>query len=147
MGKTKDSEGLSARFPRTAVGAVVFKDKKILLVQRRNAPQKGLWAVPGGSIKPGETLGEATEREIYEETGLSVRAGDPLHVFDLIERDRRGKLMFHYVIIDLAADLLGGRLAPADDARSAGWFTAPEAMNLPLSKSTLHLLQKIGFLA
>ena len=59
--------------PQVAVGAVVVKEGKILLVKRKKPPSKGQWAIPGGSVKLGETLKEATEREIREETGLRIK--------------------------------------------------------------------------
>ena len=90
--------------PRVAVGAVVFKDERVLLVRRGQPPSEDLWAIPGGSVEIGETLQEAAEREILEETGIKIRAGEPVFTFDVIERDRTGKIRFHYVIVDLVAD-------------------------------------------
>jgi ADP-ribose pyrophosphatase len=96
-------------------------------------------------VEPGETLGAAAEREVAEETGLKVKAGAPIHVFDLIERDEGGSLRFHYVIVDLTAEYLSGEIAPADDARAAGWFAPEAAGDLDLASSTRGLLRKIGF--
>jgi ADP-ribose pyrophosphatase YjhB (NUDIX family) len=60
--------------PRVAVGAVVFKDNKVLLVKRAKPPAQGLWAIPGGSVELGETLQQAAERETLEETGIMIQA-------------------------------------------------------------------------
>lgn len=132
--------------PEVAVGAVVLKDRKILLVKRDKAPQKGKWAIPGGSVKLGETLQAAAEREIAEETGLSIKSNKPIHVFDLIERDSHGEIAFHYVIVDLQADYMGGEIRPADDVSDAGWFSLDEVNDLDVSSSTIELLRKIDFL-
>jgi 8-oxo-dGTP diphosphatase len=132
--------------PKPAVGVVVMKEEKVLLVKRSNAPQKGKWAIPGGSVNLGETLQEAAEREIMEETGLTIQANEPIHAFDLIERDSAGNLLFHYVIIDLLADYVEGEIRPADDVSDAGWFSPDEIESLVITETTKYLLEKIGFL-
>jgi ADP-ribose pyrophosphatase len=132
--------------PRVAVGAVVFKDERVLLVRRGQPPSEDLWAIPGGSVEIGETLQEAAEREILEETGITVRAGEPVYTFDVIDRDSAGKIRFHYVIVDLAADYVTGEPKAGDDAAEARWVTAQEIDALPVSPPTLKLLKtKFGF--
>jgi ADP-ribose pyrophosphatase len=132
--------------PRVAVGAVVFKDERVLLVRRGQPPSEDLWAIPGGSVEIGETLQEAAEREILEETGITVRAGEPVYTFDVIDRDSAGKIRFHYVIVDLAADYVTGEPKAGDDAAEARWVTAQEIDALQVSPPTLKLLKtKFGF--
>jgi len=133
------------RAPCVAVGAIVIKKNRILLVERGKAPSRGKWSIPGGSVHLGETLREAVEREIKEETGLRIKAKDPVYVFDYIEREKRGRVRFHYVIIDFSAERIGGRLQPADDARDAGWFTPMLVQNMGITESTREFLKKIGF--
>jgi ADP-ribose pyrophosphatase len=132
--------------PQAAIGAVVMDKNRILLVKRKYAPNRGKWSIPGGSIELGETLREAAEREILEETGLTVRAREPIYCFDYIERERNGRVRFHYVIVDLAADLVGGELKPSDDAADAGWFAPGEIQKLNMTKSTRTFLAKIGWI-
>ena len=132
--------------PEVGVGAIVIKDSKILLVKRNKNPKKGQWAIPGGSVKLGETLQQAVEREIKEETGLVVQARDPIYTFDFIERDDRDQIRFHYVIIDLAADLIGGKLHPSDDAEDARWFAPEEIQDPGVTETTRLLLKKIRFI-
>lgn len=131
--------------PRAAVGAVVIKEGKILMVKRSKAPQKGKWAIPGGSVKLGETLQEAAEREIKEETGLTIEANEPVFAFDLIEQDSAGNILFHYVIIDLLADYIDGEVHPADDVSNAEWFGPEEIESLDIAKTTRYLLEKMNF--
>ena len=132
--------------PKAAVGAVVIEEGRVLLVKRKYPPQKGKWAIPGGSVKLGESLQAAAEREAKEETGLIIRAAEPVHTFDLIERDVEGKIRFHYVIVDLDADYVSGNIQPDDDVSDAGWFSPDEVGALDISDNTKKLLDKIGFL-
>ena len=128
-------------YPRVAVGAVVFNDGCVLLVRRGQPPAEDLWAIPGGSLEIGETLQEAAEREIYEETGIRIRAAEPIHTFDVIERDETGSVRFHYVIVDLSADYVSGELTAGDDAVDARWVSAHEIKGLAVSSTTLQLLK------
>jgi ADP-ribose pyrophosphatase len=133
--------------PRVAVGAVVCHDNKVLLVLRDQSPAKGLWAIPGGSVELGETLQVAAEREVLEETGLRVKAGDVVHTFDGIQRDDFGRVKYHYVIVDLLAEALNPLqpLHASDDVKDARWFTLAEIERpeLPISKTTLALLRRL----
>lgn len=132
--------------PRAAVGALVFKDNEVLLVRRGRPPARGQWAVPGGNIKLGETLQEAAEREILEETGIVIRAGDPIYTFDAVVRDDDGNIQFHYVIVDLTADYVSGSPRPGDDADAVRWLDARVLRTLPVSPPTLKLLKEMKFL-
>ena len=136
----------NSQLPQAAVGAVVFKDDCVLLVKRKNPPAKGLWAIPGGKIKFGERLQTAAEREIFEETGLVVKAAEPVFSFDVIERDSEGNIKFHYVIIDLIAEYVNGELKAQDDAAEARWIHRDEIPVLDLNeKSRLLLKEKLDF--
>jgi len=133
--------------PRVAVGAVVVYQNKVLLILRGQPPAEGKWAIPGGSVKLGETLPAAAEREAWEETGLRVKAGEVIYSFDAIVRDEAGRIQYHYVILDLKADPLDPAqpLTPGDDALDAGWFSRAELaqLDLPVSEATGILLRQI----
>lgn len=129
-----------------AVGAVVLKEDAVLLVKRRQPPNEGLWAIPGGSVELGETLQQAAEREILEETNITIRAGAPIYSFDVIDRDPDNRVRYHYVIADLIADYVAGDPLPHDDAVEARWISSAELERLPVSSTTVDLLKtKLGF--
>jgi ADP-ribose pyrophosphatase len=132
--------------PIVGIGAVVVHEGRVLLVRRGAAPSRGLWAVPGGSLELGETLQQGAEREILEETGVTIRARDPIYAFDFFERDGDGRIRFHFVIVDLAADYIRGNAKGADDALEARWLTPEVLEGLPVSKNTLKLLRAVGFI-
>jgi len=139
--KFPERSSLYPRHPRVAVGAFVFKNNRVLLVKRGRPPSVGLWAIPGGNMKLGETLQQATEREILEETGLTIKAGEPVITFDVIKKDDDGRIRYHYVIVDLIADYVGGTLQPGDDASEARWVSPLEIGELNVSERTRQVLK------
>lgn len=132
--------------PRVGVGAITIKDEKVLLVKRGIEPSKGLWAIPGGTLKLGESLQECAAREILEETGVAIKVRECIYVFDFIERDSKRKIKFHYVIIDFSADYVAGEPRGADDALEACWFSRKDLRDLPVAINTINALRSIGFL-
>ncbi len=127
---------------KVCVGALVKREGNILLVKRKNPPDKGLWALPGGKVNFGEPLKRAVEREVKEETGLEVRAVKPIYVFEIFhEKIQEGKVE-HFVIIDFLAEYKGGDLCAADDAQDALWVELEELSHLPLSKYTSKFLRE-----
>ncbi len=123
--------------PILGVGAVIIHQERALIVQRAYEPRKGEWTVPGGVLELGETLRSGIEREVLEETGLTVKAGEVVDVFENIWPDPKGKTQFHYVLVDFLCELISGELHPATDVSAARWITPEE---LP----TLELIGKTG---
>jgi 8-oxo-dGTP diphosphatase len=134
-------DGTYPSYPRVAVGAIVFKDHKVLLVRRGKPPAEDLWAIPGGRVEIGETLPAAAEREIFEETGITIHALKPVYTFDVIERDSSDRIRFHYVIVDLIADYVRGDIRAGDDASAARWVSPDEMASLNVSSKTRQLLK------
>ena len=129
--------------PRVAVGAVVMHEGRVLVVERANAPAQGVWALPGGSVELGETLAEATQREVLEETGIVVRAGAVVHTFDAVVRDDDGRVRFHYVIVDLRCEYVSGHVVAGGDASAALFASREEFSALRSSRATVDLLRRI----
>ena len=145
MLSTKQSKPHGNRYPdqpRVAVGAVVLHEGNVLLVLRGQPPAEGQWAIPGGSVELGETLQTAAEREIREETGIIIKAGEPIFTFDLVQRDEVGGIRFHYVIIDLMADYLSGEVTAGDDAVDARWVSPREIDGMQINTMTRRVLRE-----
>ena len=107
--------------PALGVGGIVFnKQKQILLIQRNQPPAMGFWSIPGGKLEAGESLSEACQREIKEETGLLTEAKN---IVAVVERRVEG---FHYVIIDylaLLADEENSQPVAQTDVSEARWVS------------------------
>ena len=128
--------------PKVGVGALVFHKNQVLLIKRGKSPSKGMWTVPGGKLELGESLQEAAEREVFEETGLTVKAGNPLYIFDMVAKDDGGRIKYHYVIVDLEARYIKGQPIAGDDAADARWVRYTELESLGVGDKTLELLEK-----
>ncbi len=102
--------------PIVGVGAVVFVDGRVVLVRRRHPPLAGEWSLPGGALELGEALAAGVAREVLEETGLAVETGPIVEVLDRVLLDARGRVQYHYVLVDYLCRAVGGRLAPGSDA-------------------------------
>lgn len=144
------SNGASRRYPERpllGVGAVVFHEGMILLIQRGQEPLKGWWTLPGGLVETGERLEAAVRRETLEETGLSVTPAGIAAVFERIMPDREGRTEFHYVIVDYLCQVESGTVRAASDVADAGWFTLEEMRALKMAPGTAGVIQKaIGML-
>ena len=128
--------------PVVAVGAIVVKAGKVLLVRRRREPSRGLWSLPGGAVRRGEGLREAVAREVREECGIDVRVEGVVEVLDRIYADRNGRVRYHYVIIDFLASWRKGRLQAASDISGASWVDPARIGDLPLTAGLVPVITK-----
>lgn len=139
-----------APYPPTFVttDAVVVHSGHVLLVRRGAAPGKGLWALPGGFVRPDQSLVDSALRELREETRLRI----PLPVlrgslkatavFDHPERSQRGRTITHAFHFEFPR----GELPPvkgADDADKARWMPIAQALELEpkLFEDHFHIIE------
>lgn len=130
-------------WPQLGVGAFVVRDDEILLVQRDQEPGKGEWAIPGGRVHPGESLRAAAEREIFEETGVTIEVGEFAWQFEYIRHNDSGELQYHYVVLDFHARYLSGETQAGDDATDARWVRFDELGTMNLSDLTRWALDEL----
>ncbi len=88
---------MSEQSIKLSVDAVVFGYEagviSILLIKRKFEPFKGKWAIPGGFVLNTESLEEAVERELKEETGVKINYLEQLYTFGKPIRDPRGRVV------------------------------------------------------
>ena len=104
--------------PIPTVDAIIQKSSSILLVKRKKDPYKNQFALPGGFVNEGETIEEAIEREVYEETSLEVHPIDILGVYSDPKRDPRGHMMTVVFIVLV----IRGTPTAGDDAKEISWI-------------------------
>lgn len=134
---------MAALRPIVGVGALVFRGESVLLVKRAAEPLKGRWSIPGGKVEFGEKLRAAVERETLEETGLQVKAGALVEIFERIRR--RGAAdsdAYHYVLMDYLCAIVGGELRSGDDAAAADWFRLDRLDALRMTEGTSAVIRK-----
>ena len=133
--------------PLVGVGVLLTRDNSLLLVKRKFDPDAGYWAIPGGHLDLGERVENAAEREAYEETGFIVKVSKLAGIIDKIMYDDKGKVEYHYVLINyFVEEIYGGRdqePIPNSDALDAKFVPFEELKDYTLTESLIELLKQL----
>jgi 8-oxo-dGTP pyrophosphatase MutT (NUDIX family) len=115
-----------------AASAIVTNDKGEILVHRRT--DNDLWALPGGGMEFGESIAETIAREVYEETGLRVKAthvvavySDPKHVFAYSDGEVRQEFS-----VCIACEIISGELKISNESKELLFATPSELSELKM---------------
>ena len=122
------------------VGAVILRDKKILLLLRNKSPESGCWTIPGGKVEFGETVEEAILREVQEEIGAEGRIIAPLGVTNHILKEEG----VHFVSPRFLISIIGEpkNMEPASHSEMK-WFpidNLPENVTITTQKALAAFL-------
>lgn len=128
----------------TTVDSVVICDGRVLLIERKNSPGKGLLALPGGFLDQGETIQEASLRELKEET--SIEASEEVlvtslaseRIFDHPNRSTRGRTITHAFLYDLSGQ--PPSVTAGDDAAHAYWARIDELSTEKMYEDHFHII-------
>ncbi|CAN5401061.1 NUDIX domain-containing protein [soil metagenome] len=117
-----------------AASAVVADEGRILLAKRTDS---GQWTIPGGGMKPGETIALTAIREVKEETGVDVEVlsivgiySNPNHVVEYADGEVRQQFS-----VCFACRPIGGELATSDETADIGYFSADEIERMDIHPS------------
>lgn len=95
---------------------------KVALIERKNKPYMGAWAIPGGFVEGDETVEEAANRELKEETGILELYLEQFHVFSEPKRDPRGRVITVAFFALINSEQV--ELVATQDASRAEWWPA-----------------------
>ncbi len=113
---------------KLTVDAVVFgyenENIYLLLIKRKYEPFKDQWALPGGYVKDEESLEEAVERELKEESGVEINFLEQLYTFGSVDRDPRGRVVSVSFYGLVRPDKF--QISAATDAKEVRWFALSE---------------------
>ena len=134
--------GDGAPRPELAVGAVAVDDGALLLVRRANAPEAGRWSLPGGRLESGESVVEAVEREVREETGLRAGVGRLVGWVERIDAEH------HFVILDFAVQVSRHQMpaVAGGDATEVAWVPLDQVALMPVVSGLVEFLHHHGVL-
>lgn len=118
--------------PAVTVDVVIFTIRndqlKLLLIRRAYKPYKGKWALPGGFVNMEESLDEAAERELKEETGVVGVYLEQLYTFGVPKRDPRERVITVAYYALIPSEKI--QLQASTDAEAVGWFGMDELPKL-----------------
>jgi 8-oxo-dGTP pyrophosphatase MutT (NUDIX family) len=108
---------------RLGCSASIFDERGRVFLTRR--ADNGQWCLPGGGMEAGESVAEACEREVWEETGLRVRVkrlvGVYSHSDQLVVYPDGNKA--HIVALHFEAEIVSGQPALSNETTDFGYFT------------------------
>ena len=129
---------LSPSRPQLAVSAAIFRDGKVLVVRRARSPAKGFYSLPGGRVEFGETLHTALDREVAEETALTIEIAGLAAWREVLPTTEGGG---HFVIMSFAAHWRAGEPVLNEELDDYQWL-APDALGeLKTTPGLLDVLQ------
>ena len=118
---------------KIAVDAIVFGYQNnqlyVLLIQQKFGSTESFWALPGGLVQNNESLLEAVERELKEETNVKVNYLEQLYTFgDDVFRDSRNRVISvaYFALVDAKKF----NIKPDTDAENVNWFPITEIPKL-----------------
>lgn len=130
------------RRPVLAASVAVWRNDRVLLVQRRKPPLIGVWSLPGGHVEFGEPVAEAAVRELMEETGVTADLAGLIDITDVIRADDDGTVHHHFALAAYVGIYRSGEAVAGDDAGDVRWATLDELGSIELTPGTEGVIRR-----
>jgi len=131
----RDRDAPEANSLIPGASAIVADEEGRLLLHRRSDNER--WALPGGTMDIGETIAQCAEREVKEETGLTVKAyrivgiySDPEHVFAYSDGEVRQEFS-----VCFACQIIAGEVSKSDESLEVKFWPVEELDTLNIHSS------------
>lgn len=113
----------------SACAIIEGKDHEVLFMYEGDMPYHKWWVLPGGYVRPDETVKQAVAREIKEETGLEVASTKLMGLYEdfFTEKDEH----INHVIAAYKVEVVGGRIIFSMEATAYKWLPFKEALTSP----------------
>ncbi|WHY75207.1 NUDIX hydrolase [Neobacillus sp. WH10] len=118
--------------PKVDIRAVIFKDKKILMVKENT---DGNWSLPGGWGDIGLTPSEVAVKEVKEESGFDVKATKLLAVLDK-KCHPHPPSPYHVYKMFIQCEIIGGQAKKGIETSEVEFFAENELPPLSIARNT-----------
>ena len=123
---------------KTVTAAIIKKDKKILITQRKPTQSNPLfWEFVGGTIEYGEDPRDCLKREVMEELGIEVKVGDIFEVSSTINH-----LNFHIILLGFNCEFITGEIQKIE-INDYKWVTLDEMDSFKMAKTDKYFVKAL----
>lgn len=117
--------------PKVDVRGAAFRDGRILLVKECS---DGKWALPGGWADVGESPSESVEREVWEESGFTVKTERLAAIYDRSKHPHKPLMHYHVYKLFFIFEITGGEPTTSSETEEAAFFGEDDLPELSITK-------------
>jgi ADP-ribose pyrophosphatase YjhB (NUDIX family) len=116
----KEFDSIYSKVPRLTVEIIIHSKNGIYLTKRDIEPCKGMWHLPGGTVRFGEKLKEAVGRIAERELGIKIKSSKLLGYIEYPSHYLNG--LDSPVGIAFLVEGYDGDIKANDEAKESGWY-------------------------
>lgn len=124
-------KSIFSRVPRLAVEVFVLTPKGLVMTERSIEPCIGMWHIPGGTVRFGETLSEAVKRVAQDELGVVVKPGKLLGYIEYPKMIELASYDGWPVGMAFEAKVVSGTIRGSEQGEKVGYFKSVPPNTVP----------------